>query len=446
MPSTLLSIFTYVVSIVLVTLFWVIISTIFFPFLPFHCLFSLFLHYYLAMPTQSFHYHRKRAPHRHRGASIHPIESALSESFKSHGLSPPEHIQRCTANSNSSSISIAGFTDLTATSSDSASLYTAPSDSGHKSKTDEHPRRPGVADCDHYIKCGRCSYGERCKFNHPPRTHQLLEALARKECYNFLKGFCQYGDNCKYLHPERCTQFLPPSQIDAGACIATNIASTGFPPQSRSPHYVSGLLCQQNAHSIRTTPSATSQFDDCSIVCQSVGMTSVSTERLSPSANRATPSTPAMWPALSMSGKEETYSKIPHLDLQWLDKGCSPTQDLVKGGVDGNMNEGAPSSLSSQYSTGYISPAQGAHVQVELGRLGGSIAVPCNTSARIGCSTSRVADDRLCLSACVGSFVSLLATQMLNRNTDCMVDVPGSPWSRIGRQDECQYGKIGEGW
>lgn len=65
-----------------------------------------------------------------------------------------------------------------------------------------YPVRNGAADCQYYLKTGKCNYGSRCKFNHPFRDESLVNALNRRDCFDFVqKGTCPYGKNCKYNHP-----------------------------------------------------------------------------------------------------------------------------------------------------------------------------------------------------------------------------------------------------
>lgn len=65
-----------------------------------------------------------------------------------------------------------------------------------------YPVRHGAADCQYYLKTGKCNYGSRCKFNHPFRDESLVNALNRRDCFDFVqKGTCPYGKNCKYNHP-----------------------------------------------------------------------------------------------------------------------------------------------------------------------------------------------------------------------------------------------------
>lgn len=77
---------------------------------------------------------------------------------------------------------------------------------GNNTKTrngeNSYPVRNGAADCQYYLKTGKCNYGSRCKFNHPFRDENLVNALNRRDCFDFVqKGTCPYGKSCKYNHP-----------------------------------------------------------------------------------------------------------------------------------------------------------------------------------------------------------------------------------------------------
>ncbi|KAK4532969.1 hypothetical protein CCYA_CCYA14G3826 [Cyanidiococcus yangmingshanensis] len=65
-----------------------------------------------------------------------------------------------------------------------------------------YPCREGAPDCLHYLKTGRCQFGARCKFNHPPRDARLIDSLNRRDCFDWvMTGSCPYGTSCKYNHP-----------------------------------------------------------------------------------------------------------------------------------------------------------------------------------------------------------------------------------------------------
>ncbi|XP_074573225.1 zinc finger CCCH domain-containing protein ZFN-like isoform X2 [Curcuma longa] len=72
-----------------------------------------------------------------------------------------------------------------------------------------YPRRPGEPDCKHYLRIGSCSFGSKCKYNHPSSTEEEtnnrdeLPQEDQPDCQFFLKtGFCKYGTICKYHHPK----------------------------------------------------------------------------------------------------------------------------------------------------------------------------------------------------------------------------------------------------
>jgi hypothetical protein len=69
-------------------------------------------------------------------------------------------------------------------------------------KSNIYPCREGAPDCLHYLKTGRCQFGARCKFNHPPRDARLIDSLNRRDCFDWvMTGSCPYGTSCKYNHP-----------------------------------------------------------------------------------------------------------------------------------------------------------------------------------------------------------------------------------------------------
>lgn len=66
----------------------------------------------------------------------------------------------------------------------------------------DYPVRSNAADCQYYLKTGKCNYGARCKFNHPFRDENLVNAINRRDCFDFVqRGVCPYGNSCKYNHP-----------------------------------------------------------------------------------------------------------------------------------------------------------------------------------------------------------------------------------------------------
>ncbi|KAI3716966.1 hypothetical protein L1987_68219 [Smallanthus sonchifolius] len=66
-------------------------------------------------------------------------------------------------------------------------------------------------DCFFFVQYGRCSYGQNCRYNHPPkedsqvvqegRTENLYANYRRKiQCKFYRAGFCKYGTYCEFNH------------------------------------------------------------------------------------------------------------------------------------------------------------------------------------------------------------------------------------------------------
>ncbi|KAJ6854074.1 zinc finger CCCH domain-containing protein 5-like [Iris pallida] len=94
-----------------------------------------------------------------------------------------------------------------------------------------YPERPGRPDCSYYVRTGSCSFGGRCRFNHPcgrmmpvrekvggaARTggRELPEETGQPVCQYFLKtGTCKYGVSCKYDHPRRGSGYAHPVSLN----------------------------------------------------------------------------------------------------------------------------------------------------------------------------------------------------------------------------------------
>ncbi|CAF2159865.1 unnamed protein product [Brassica napus] len=57
---------------------------------------------------------------------------------------------------------------------------------------------PGAGDCIQYLQTGQCSYGLKCRFNHPPSPRDI----GAIDCRQYLQtGQCSYGPKCRYNHP-----------------------------------------------------------------------------------------------------------------------------------------------------------------------------------------------------------------------------------------------------
>ncbi|KAJ1270319.1 hypothetical protein BS78_06G044900 [Paspalum vaginatum] len=86
----------------------------------------------------------------------------------------------------------------------------------------EYPQRPLEPDCSHYLKFGRCGYGMKCMFNHPPKpsggqwrwlgekqqsqetTVEYPQRPAEPDCSHYLKfGRCGLGTKCMFNHPPK---------------------------------------------------------------------------------------------------------------------------------------------------------------------------------------------------------------------------------------------------
>lgn len=379
-----------------------------------------------------------------------PLQNASYHSFQSRRPSELGRIAPHTRNTSCPTMVVGGGTLSSMTMSTATSLSNSSSRSGQQVTEDVHPLRPGVADCDYYIKCGRCNYGERCKYNHPPRTDELLQVLTRKECYDFLKGYCQYGTKCKYLHPERPLLRMSSSPADSDPCAVLKSKSPGVARSARS-------LVDHNGDQIGAStyipgvgdPSVDKRSYGFSSNDGSPGMTGAMAAEHLPFCRRQETATsaPPMWPAPPTAVKEEPhlateemYAALPQLELRWYDDLYSPGQEVVMGELEDSLNSCAFSALSSQDSAGCTSPVAIGHTAVEVGGVGCSMADWCDEL--VG-STRCVTGDVL-TPYCIGPFTSLLAMPMLNRDADPMVVTPSSPWSRIGVQNGCPYGNIGE--
>ncbi|XP_022010134.2 zinc finger CCCH domain-containing protein 66-like [Helianthus annuus] len=66
-------------------------------------------------------------------------------------------------------------------------------------------------DCSFFVQYGTCSYGQNCKYNHPPHddsavvkegmTKTMYADYTRKiPCKFFRSGFCMYGAKCDFNH------------------------------------------------------------------------------------------------------------------------------------------------------------------------------------------------------------------------------------------------------
>ncbi|WOL10361.1 zinc finger CCCH domain-containing protein 5-like [Canna indica] len=79
-----------------------------------------------------------------------------------------------------------------------------------------YPERPGEPDCSYYLRTGSCSYGDKCRYNHPRDRGTLTgagtgrtgaveyhERVDQPICEHYMKtGSCKFGSACKYQHPK----------------------------------------------------------------------------------------------------------------------------------------------------------------------------------------------------------------------------------------------------
>ncbi|KAH0911249.1 hypothetical protein HID58_034570 [Brassica napus] len=65
-------------------------------------------------------------------------------------------------------------------------------------ESSEYPVRPGIKDCQFYLRTGRCGYGENCCYNHPKETPR--GKINMPKCKFFLRGKCKNGSHCDFDH------------------------------------------------------------------------------------------------------------------------------------------------------------------------------------------------------------------------------------------------------
>jgi len=68
------------------------------------------------------------------------------------------------------------------------------------------PLNPGAPDCQFFLKTGNCSFGFKCRYNHPVERIGSMPVLAedkseRMPCLYYMKtGNCRYGHACRFKH------------------------------------------------------------------------------------------------------------------------------------------------------------------------------------------------------------------------------------------------------
>ncbi|XP_047308277.1 zinc finger CCCH domain-containing protein 32-like [Impatiens glandulifera] len=78
-----------------------------------------------------------------------------------------------------------------------------------------YPERVGAPDCAYYMRTGSCSYGAKCRYNHPRDRSTTVGGTLRvgvaeyperpgeTSCQFYLRtGFCKFGASCKFHHPK----------------------------------------------------------------------------------------------------------------------------------------------------------------------------------------------------------------------------------------------------
>ncbi|PKI54683.1 hypothetical protein CRG98_024883, partial [Punica granatum] len=101
------------------------------------------------------------------------------------------------------------------------------------------PERPGEPDCPYFIKTQRCSFGSRCKFNHPKDKNSTLgapgsgnasalpERPQEPPCAFYMKtGTCKFGATCKFNHPKDI-MVLHTAQENGDGELKDSLSNTG---------------------------------------------------------------------------------------------------------------------------------------------------------------------------------------------------------------------------
>ncbi|KAG6521440.1 zinc finger CCCH domain-containing protein 5-like [Zingiber officinale] len=94
----------------------------------------------------------------------------------------------------------------------------------------QYPERPGEPDCAYYMRTGTCSYGVKCRYNHPRDRASLTgagrtasmeypERVGQPVCEHYMRtGNCKFGSTCKYHHPKQ-----------GGGPAAVSLNYSGYP-------------------------------------------------------------------------------------------------------------------------------------------------------------------------------------------------------------------------
>ncbi|RRT62931.1 hypothetical protein B296_00038965, partial [Ensete ventricosum] len=126
------------------------------------------------------------------------------------------------------------------------------SPAGGGGQANPHPDRPGEPYCSFCLKTGLCTYGRKCKYNHPTITglvsqhgDQFPQRDGQPECQFFLEtGNCKFGGTYKYHHPH---------DKNEAQSLQLNILGLPIPKDEKScPYYMKtgsskfGVACKFN--------------------------------------------------------------------------------------------------------------------------------------------------------------------------------------------------------
>ncbi|XAR61287.1 hypothetical protein NMG60_11034937 [Bertholletia excelsa] len=200
--------------------------------------------------------------------------------------------------------SLYGVTQLSSSASAFEGPYTpfpsssVPSSSNQKERV--FPERPGLPDCQYYLKTGDCKYGSTCRYNHPPdwvvsKTNCVLSPLGLplrpgvQPCGFYMqKGHCKFGRTCKFDHPMGTVRYspsasslsdVPVTPYMVGTSLATLAPSLSY--SELRPEFVSGS--KLDPHSSRMPSSGSS----VGLVFSQTGSTSHSSVQLSSQSSTA---------------------------------------------------------------------------------------------------------------------------------------------------------------
>ncbi|KAL3648861.1 hypothetical protein CASFOL_005264 [Castilleja foliolosa] len=88
-------------------------------------------------------------------------------------------------------------------------------------KEHNYPERPGLPECQYYLRTGDCKFGPTCKYHHPPewsaqKTNFVLSPMGlplrpgAPLCSRYAQnGVCKFGPSCRFDHPMRTLSYSP---------------------------------------------------------------------------------------------------------------------------------------------------------------------------------------------------------------------------------------------